>query len=190
MGPAPGLHAGDVDGAFEDIVVLGFAEPAALAGRLAGRATGRLTAITLALDIARVGNEKPLAVPALTSRASRHDPASPERESKRSGVGKNTRSREEKNRKKRKKRRMRKGGMGSKAVNEDGVPATFSYRQIQCTFRSPVTLAVYPSRQAMLEMMQLDGTQEISMHRAAGLAGQLNIETAGFSGQWLDGGSP
>ena len=50
-----------------------------------------------------------------------------------------------------------------------------------------VALAVYPSRQAMLEMMQLDGMNEISEHRAAGLAGQLNIETAGFSGQWLQG---
>jgi hypothetical protein len=29
--------------------------------------------------------------------------------------------------------------------------------------------------------------QEISLHRAAGLAGQLNIETAGFSGQWING---
>jgi len=52
-----------------------------------------------------------------------------------------------------------------------------------------VALAVYPSRQAMLEMMQLDGMQEISVHRAAGLAGQLNIETAGFSGHWLEGES-
>lgn len=48
-----------------------------------------------------------------------------------------------------------------------------------------VVLAVYPSRQAMLDMMQLPGMREISMHRAAGLAGQLNIETAGLSGQWL-----
>lgn len=50
-----------------------------------------------------------------------------------------------------------------------------------------VALAVYPSRQAMLDMMQLDGMQEIGAHRAAGLAGQLNIETAGFSGDWLEG---
>ena len=50
-----------------------------------------------------------------------------------------------------------------------------------------VGLAVYPSRQAMLEMMQLDGMREISLHRSAGLAGQLNIETARLSGQWLDG---
>jgi len=52
-----------------------------------------------------------------------------------------------------------------------------------------VALAVYPSRQAMLEMMQLDGIGEISVHRAAGLAGQLNIETAGLAGQWLEGKS-
>jgi hypothetical protein len=49
-----------------------------------------------------------------------------------------------------------------------------------------VALAVYPSRQAMLEMMQLDGMGEISVHRAAGLVGQLNIETAGFSGKWFE----
>ncbi len=52
-----------------------------------------------------------------------------------------------------------------------------------------VVLAVYPSRKAMLDMMQLDEMREISEHRAAGLAGQLNIETAGFSGQWLEGES-
>ena len=49
-----------------------------------------------------------------------------------------------------------------------------------------VALAVYPSRQAMLEMIQLDAYQEVSVHRTAGLAGQLNIETAGLSGQWLE----
>ena len=52
-----------------------------------------------------------------------------------------------------------------------------------------VALAVYPSRQAMLDMMQLDGMQEIGVHRAAGLAGQLNIETAGLTGYWLEGES-
>jgi uncharacterized protein (DUF1330 family) len=50
-----------------------------------------------------------------------------------------------------------------------------------------VALAVYPSRRAMLEMMQSEGMQEIAAHRVAGLAGQLNIETAGFSGQWVAG---
>ena len=52
-----------------------------------------------------------------------------------------------------------------------------------------VALAVWPSRQAMLEVMQSNGMQEIAVHRAAGLAGQLNIETSGFTGQWLDGRS-
>jgi len=40
-----------------------------------------------------------------------------------------------------------------------------------------VAVAMYPSRTAMLQMMQLDEMQEIGHHRAAGLAGQLNIET-------------
>jgi len=40
-----------------------------------------------------------------------------------------------------------------------------------------VAIAQYPSRAAMLEMMQLPEYQEIAAHRTAGLAGQLNIET-------------
>ena len=40
-----------------------------------------------------------------------------------------------------------------------------------------VAIARYPSRGAMLEMMQLPEYQEIVVHRSAGLAGQLNIET-------------
>ena len=40
-----------------------------------------------------------------------------------------------------------------------------------------VAIAQYPSRAAMLEMMMLPEYQEIAVHRAAGLAGQLNIET-------------
>ena len=40
-----------------------------------------------------------------------------------------------------------------------------------------VAIAQYPSRADMLEMMQLPEYQEIAVHRAAGLAGQLNIET-------------
>ena len=40
-----------------------------------------------------------------------------------------------------------------------------------------VAIAQYPSRASMLEMMQLPEYQEISVHREAGLAGQLNIET-------------
>lgn len=49
-----------------------------------------------------------------------------------------------------------------------------------------VGLAMYPSRQAMFEMMQSEGMQAISEHRSAGLEGQLNIETASLSGAWLD----
>ena len=49
-----------------------------------------------------------------------------------------------------------------------------------------VAIAVYPSRQAMMDMMQSEGMKEISPHRSAGLAGQLNIETAGAHGDWLD----
>ena len=49
-----------------------------------------------------------------------------------------------------------------------------------------VGLAVWPSRRVMLEVMQSKEMQEISEHRSAGLAGQLNIETTQFEGQWLD----
>jgi hypothetical protein len=52
-----------------------------------------------------------------------------------------------------------------------------------------VALAVWPSRQVMLEVMQSGGMRDISVHRTAGLAGQLNIETSGFTGKWLQGGS-
>jgi len=52
-----------------------------------------------------------------------------------------------------------------------------------------VALAVWPSRQVMFEVMQSPEMQEISVHRSAGLAGQLNIETTGFNGQWLEGDS-
>ncbi|MDG1206076.1 MAG: DUF1330 domain-containing protein [Pseudomonadales bacterium] len=40
-----------------------------------------------------------------------------------------------------------------------------------------VAIAMYPSRNAMLQMMMSPTMQEIGQHRAAGLAGQLNIET-------------
>lgn len=49
-----------------------------------------------------------------------------------------------------------------------------------------VALAVWPSRQVMLEVMQSEKMQEIGVHRSAGLAGQLNIETTGLAGQWLE----
>jgi uncharacterized protein (DUF1330 family) len=48
-----------------------------------------------------------------------------------------------------------------------------------------VAVAMYPSRSAMLEMMQSPSMQEIAVHRAAGLAGQLNIETVGAIGAWI-----
>lgn len=53
-----------------------------------------------------------------------------------------------------------------------------------------VAIAMYPSRGAMLKMMQDPQMQEISVHRSAGLAGQLNIETADASGEWLNQASP
>jgi hypothetical protein len=49
-----------------------------------------------------------------------------------------------------------------------------------------VALAVWPSRQVMFEVMQSPQMQEISVHRSAGLAGQLNIETTGLAGHWLE----
>ena len=42
-----------------------------------------------------------------------------------------------------------------------------------------VAIACYPTRGAMLEMMQLPEMAEIARHRAAGLAGQLSIECLG-----------
>ena len=48
-----------------------------------------------------------------------------------------------------------------------------------------VAIAMYPSRAAMLQMMQSDKMQEIGQHRAAGLAGQLNIECVDAAGDWL-----
>jgi len=40
-----------------------------------------------------------------------------------------------------------------------------------------VAIAMYPNRAALLEMSSSPEWQAISVHRAAGLAGQLNIET-------------
>lgn len=50
-----------------------------------------------------------------------------------------------------------------------------------------VAIAMYPSRGAMFEMMRMPEMAEIGVHRTAGLAGQLNIETADASGEWLGG---
>ena len=46
-------------------------------------------------------------------------------------------------------------------------------------------IAMYPSRQAMLEMMTSAAYQEIAVHRTAGLAGQLNIELVEPAGAWF-----
>jgi hypothetical protein len=40
-----------------------------------------------------------------------------------------------------------------------------------------VAVAMYPNRTAMMQMMQLPEIAEIGIHRKAGLAGQLNLET-------------
>ncbi len=53
-----------------------------------------------------------------------------------------------------------------------------------------VGIAVYPSRAAMLEMIQSPTMKDISQHREAGLAGQLNIETTAAQGAWLDKANP
>jgi hypothetical protein len=50
-----------------------------------------------------------------------------------------------------------------------------------------VAIAMYPSRKAMLNMMQSPTMQDISIHRAAGLSGQINIETAGAIGSLISG---
>jgi uncharacterized protein (DUF1330 family) len=47
-----------------------------------------------------------------------------------------------------------------------------------------VAIAQYPSRASMLEMMQLKEYREIAVHRSAGLAGQLNIETTDTRGMF------
>ena len=51
-----------------------------------------------------------------------------------------------------------------------------------------VAIAMYPNRQAMIDMMQSAEYQAIHHHRHAGLAGQLNIETTKAAGIWLGEG--
>ena len=51
-----------------------------------------------------------------------------------------------------------------------------------------VAIAMYPSRQAMLDMMTSEAYQQIAVHRSAGLAGQLNIETTSPAGAWFQQG--
>jgi uncharacterized protein (DUF1330 family) len=48
-----------------------------------------------------------------------------------------------------------------------------------------VAIAMYPSRQAMMNMMMSPEMQDIAVHRAAGLEGQLNIESVNAAGLWL-----
>ena len=45
-----------------------------------------------------------------------------------------------------------------------------------------IALAEYPSRAAMMAMIQSPEYQEIARHRSAGLQGQLNIRTKGTHG--------
>ena len=40
-----------------------------------------------------------------------------------------------------------------------------------------VAIALYPNKQAMLKMIMNKDYQKSEIHRSAGLAGQLNIET-------------
>ncbi len=49
-----------------------------------------------------------------------------------------------------------------------------------------ISIATYPSRQAMIDMIQSEKYQAIHVHRDAGLAGQLNIETTNATGLWLN----
>ena len=49
-----------------------------------------------------------------------------------------------------------------------------------------IAIAVYPSRAAMLNMMQSEEMKVIGVHRHAGLEGQLNIECTDATGLWLE----
>ena len=48
-----------------------------------------------------------------------------------------------------------------------------------------VAIAMYPSREAMMEMMMSAEYQASAVHRSAGLAGQLNIEMKEPLGAWF-----
>ena len=45
-----------------------------------------------------------------------------------------------------------------------------------------IAIAAYPNRQAMVQMAMSEEWSEIAVHREAGLAGQLNIETVNTTG--------
>lgn len=49
-----------------------------------------------------------------------------------------------------------------------------------------VSVVMYPSRAAFLEMLKTSVLDEVRAHRAAGLAGQINIEMSELSGFWTD----
>ncbi len=44
-----------------------------------------------------------------------------------------------------------------------------------------VVIARYPSREALMQMVQSEAYRAINIHREAGLAGQLNIETTAIN---------
>jgi len=46
-------------------------------------------------------------------------------------------------------------------------------------------IAMYPSRQAMMQMISTPEYQASAVHRSAGLAGQLNIEVVQPAGAWF-----
>ena len=48
-----------------------------------------------------------------------------------------------------------------------------------------IVIAMYPNRRAMYDMLASPEYQENAIHRTAGLAGQLNIETTNPVGLWL-----
>ena len=47
-----------------------------------------------------------------------------------------------------------------------------------------IVIAMYPDRRAMYNMLESPEYQEVAIHRIAGLAGQLNIETTDPIGLW------
>lgn len=49
-----------------------------------------------------------------------------------------------------------------------------------------VSVVMYPSRVAFLEMLKTSVLDEVRAHRTAGLAGQINIEMSELSGFWSD----
>lgn len=67
MGPTPGLHPLHIGRALEVIPVLGFAQPAALAGRFTGLAARGFRTVALVVTIAWIGPEQLIAIPTLMS---------------------------------------------------------------------------------------------------------------------------